>query len=186
MNNEIWKDVPGYEGLYQVSNLGRVASSERIVYKLMYGGEVHGYKRKGRIMKIDDTPGGYLQVQVSIGDKRKRYKIHRLVAMAFTPNPDNKPHINHIDCNPSNNCVDNLEWCTPSENIRHAVNLGRMKQNYPVRRGSENAIAKLNEAQVAIIKKSPLSNAELGRIYGVTKTAIRFIRIGKNWRHVTA
>lgn len=105
--NEIWKDIPGYENKYQVSNLGNVYS----------------YKHK-RILKPYVVRKGYLRVDLF--DKnftRRHQKVHRLVATAFIPNPENKPQINHIDGNTGNNVVTNLEWCTNDENQKHAARM---------------------------------------------------------------
>ena len=96
---EIWKDVKGYEGLYQVSNLGNVKSI-----------------RKNIIKKPSRLPKGYLQMRLSKNGKNKYISIHRLVAQAFIPNINNYPCVNHKDCNPQNNKVNNLEWCTYKEN----------------------------------------------------------------------
>lgn len=104
---EVWKDVPGYEGLYKVSNIGKVMSLNfdgTSQPRVMNPYNVHGYKRL-RLFKDKN--------KVSIG-------VHRLVAMAFIPNPENKPFINHKDGDPNNNTVENLEWATHSENITHA------------------------------------------------------------------
>lgn len=103
--NEVWKDVEGYEGRYQVSNLGNVKS-------LNYGG--HGYARN-LVPKRNNF--GRLWVQLFKDGSSTNMLIHRLVAMAFIPNPNNYPQINHIDENPRNNRVDNLEWCTCQENV---------------------------------------------------------------------
>lgn len=104
MIEEIWKDIEGYEGIYQVSNLGRV---KRVT--------------TGRILKSYKDRGGYLRVDLCKSGKRKNHKIHRLVAQAFIPNPDNKLQVNHIDENKTNNSVDNLEWVTAKENCNHGT-----------------------------------------------------------------
>lgn len=108
MENEIWKDIAGYEGKYQVSNRGRVKSLN--------------YNRTGqeRILKVGNVGNGYLGVILYKNGKIKRCKIHRLVTTAFIPNPDNLPEVNHKDKNKTNNCVDNLEWCTTQYNIDYS------------------------------------------------------------------
>lgn len=112
MKDEIWKDCKHYEGLYQVSNYGRVKSLERdIVYK---DGRKRHVKEHFLIQRV--SYNGYLYVGLSKYGKFKQEKVHRLVAMAFISNPDNKPHINHIDEDKQNNYVDNLEWVTSKEN----------------------------------------------------------------------
>lgn len=107
---EIWKDIKGYEGLYQVSNLGRVKSLERIVN---FGNQQRIVKEK--ILSPRDNGNGYKTVCL----QSKYFYIHRLVAQTFIPNPDNKPQVDHIDTNKSNNCVDNLRWATHSENMNN-------------------------------------------------------------------
>lgn len=116
---EIWKDIKGYESLYQVSNMGRIKSLER--YK-----ENHSKLQKveEKIKTINIKNSGYQFVQLYKNNKYKNLMVHRLVAQAFIPNVDNKPQINHIDGNKLNNNVTNLEWCTNSENEKHAWNTG--------------------------------------------------------------
>ncbi len=116
---EIWKDIEGYEGLYQVSNLGRVKSLER--YQQNHS-KLQKVEEKIKIIHIKSN--GYQFVQLYKNNIMKNLHIHRLVAQAFIPNPDNKPQINHIDGNKLNNNVTNLEWCTNSENGKHAYKLG--------------------------------------------------------------
>ena len=101
---EIWKNIEGYEGKYQVSNLGRVKS--------MIGQEKVLHPKKHR--------NGHLQIGLHKDKKRKTMYIHRLVAQAFIPNPDNLPQVNHIDENKENNHVDNLEWCTNQYNTEYS------------------------------------------------------------------
>ena len=106
---EIWRKIEGYEGLYEVSNLGQVRS--------FYSGEA-------KILKPWVDKDGYLTVTLYKNGKGYAKKVHRLVAVAFIPNIDNKPQVNHIDGNKQNNTVDNLEWVTSKENIQHAWNTG--------------------------------------------------------------
>lgn len=117
---EEWKDIKGYEGKYQISNLGNVRSLWR--YKPSGRGK---YVSKEVLVKelksIRSGSLGYRIVTLMDDGKRDRRHIHRLVAEAFIPNPENKPNVNHIDYNPSNNNVNNLEWCTQRENVIHSV-----------------------------------------------------------------
>lgn len=120
-DDEIWKPVVGYEGLYEVSNRGQVRSLDRPVYR---GNKIHCFM-KGCILKQTKTTTGYMRVTlVKPGHKNKSYRVHRLVAFAFIPQVEGKELINHIDCNPLNNNVANLEWCTHSENLVHAYRSG--------------------------------------------------------------
>jgi hypothetical protein len=124
MGIEIWKDIKGFEGLYQISNYGRV---KRLSKKVFNKGLVHGkeyFISKEIILKNATISKGYQGVTLTKNKKRYSKKVHRLVAEAFIPNPENKSQINHIDCNKKNNCVDNLEWNTQSENLKHAFKNG--------------------------------------------------------------
>ena len=129
MMEEVWKDIEGYEGIYQVSNLGRVRSLDRLVpaaCALSKGNKVVNYLRKGVIKKQHIAgKSGYQYVGLSIGDKPKYYSVHRLVAKAFIPNPDNLPEVNHIDEDHLNNQADNLEWVTHIQNEHHGTKIER-------------------------------------------------------------
>lgn len=111
MPEEIWKPVNGYEGKYWISNLGRIKNKTKILKPAL---------KKEYIM----SKGGYYQISLSNGKKydSSTKLIHRLVAEAFIPNPDNLPQVNHIDHNPLNNCVENLEWCSAKYNSNHKRN----------------------------------------------------------------
>lgn len=113
---EQWKDIAGYEGLYQVSNLGNVKSLARYKKNRSKMQEV-----KEHMMKPFVYNEGYARVQLSKDGKARSFCVHRLVALAFVPNTENKPHINHIDENKSNNRADNLEWCTATENNNYGT-----------------------------------------------------------------
>ena len=113
MNKEIWRDVKGYEGLYQVSDQGRAKSLER---KDRFGRTV-----KERILKPAVTQDGYLKVTLWAGGKPKTLRVHRLVCEAFYDNPDNKSDVNHINEDKTDNRACNLEWCTRRENNNHGT-----------------------------------------------------------------
>lgn len=122
MKNELWNDIPGYEGIYQVSNMGRVKSLDRVVYTR---GCIPCKWLKGQIMK-SFLMDGYERICLSKQGTQRKFWVHRLVAMAFIPNPENLPEINHIDENPTNNNVWNLEWSDRLHNIRHGTRTARM------------------------------------------------------------
>ncbi len=118
---EEWKDIEGYEGLYQVSNLGRVRSLKRTIVD-SWCTRVF----KGRILKQTEHNGKqpYFYVTLSKNHKNRKILVHRLVAECFIDNDHNKEQVNHIDGNPQNNNVENLEWVTNAENTQHAYNTG--------------------------------------------------------------
>lgn len=137
MPTEIWKDIAGYEGLYQASNFGRVKALKRpISYINKYGNPTNTFTKEHIMHPSNVGRGwkehnGYLSVALQVKNKQKRYNVHRLVAQAFIPNPENKPQVNHIDGNKHNNRVDNLEWATREENMRHAAHeLNALKTMY--------------------------------------------------------
>ena len=167
MCTEIWKDISGYEGLYQVSNFGRV----KRFYKTT----------PPRILK----PGirrGYSFVELSCSNEGEQRQIHRLVAQAFIPNPESKPQINHIDGCKTNNRIENLEWVTAAENMQHAFATGLMAGQ----RGEDNPKANLTDEQARFIRDNPdsLACTVLAEIFGVSKSTISDVQIGKTYKNV--
>lgn len=118
---EVWKDIVGYEGLYQVSSSGTVRSLDRYVPHKTFGKKFC----EGCMMAAHINNAGYMTVNLCKHNKYKSFDIHRLVALAFIPNPDNLPQVNHKDENKHNNCVDNLEWCTNQENNLYGTKVER-------------------------------------------------------------
>lgn len=114
---EIWKDIKGYEGKYQISNLGQVKSLG------------NDRSKKEKIRKLNKRKDGYLQVKLWKNGTYKMFKIHQLVAIAFVPNPDNKTDVDHIDTNRSNCHVSNLRWSTHKENCNNPLTLSNKKNN---------------------------------------------------------
>lgn len=181
MKDEIWKSIEGYEGIYDVSTFGRVRSHDQVQTRFN-GIAVCDFSIKGKILKPYFTgQKGKQYLVVSLAGKQK--KVHRLVAEAFIPNPDNKPQVNHIDGNKENNRVNNLEWVTNQENMDHSWNTG-LRQYY----GENNWKSKLTESQVADIRKlyvkgdKEYGSKPLARKYGVSATTIRWIAKGKIWK----
>lgn len=115
METSEWKDIPGYEGIYQASRCGRI---KRLPHN----------NRKERILQLNSYTNYYIIAGLRKGDKYRNYPVHRLVAMTFLSNPDNKPFVNHKDLDKTNNHVDNLEWCTQKENLQHWADFVRARQ----------------------------------------------------------
>lgn len=130
---EIWKDIEGYEGLYQVSNLGRVKSLKRVVHQNQKGGQLTPMIYKGRILKINyHTTIEYGFCQLSKDNIQETKLIHRLVAEAFIPNPNNYPCVNHRNEDKTDNRVENLEWCTQRYNVNYGTSRERASINNPL------------------------------------------------------
>ena len=125
MKEEIWKDIEGYEGYYQISNTGRVKSLERDIFSATTGEKInHRYEHiKAPVNNTD----GYPSIKLCVNGVNKTIAIHRLVAQAFVPNPDGKLEVNHIDMDRTNNNSDNLEWVSHEENVAHSVKYGKYK-----------------------------------------------------------
>ena len=156
-----WKDIEGFEGIYKVSSEGVVVGTPRRGTK---GGVVKQYK----------TKYGYMQYQLYKNGKLYHAYVHRLIAQHFTPNPDNKPFVNHIDGNKLNNNIENLEWVTHDENLKHATITGLLNN-----KGENNPNVKLTDKEVLQIRDlyehKIYNQRELGEIYGVYHTTVSTI-----------
>lgn len=125
MSTEIWKEIRGYEGLYKVSNLGRVKSDNSVVMRS--NGAPQTFSEK--IIAQRDNSNGYYRVTLWKDGKQEYRFVHRLVAEAFVQNVDNKPVVDHIDFDRHNNKAENLRWCTQAENLGRSRKVGRIKRN---------------------------------------------------------
>lgn len=123
MTEEIWADISGYEGKYQVSNLGRVKSLN------------YSHTCKEKILKHKKNRYGYLTVNLCSNGKLKMFSIHRLVAQSFIPNTNNLPEVNHKDENKENNCVENLEWSTRKYNLCYGTRIERISKALSIKVG---------------------------------------------------
>lgn len=175
-DGEVWKDVAGYEGYYQISNKGRVKSLERTVYTPLHKEKIV-YER---LMSLKPNKHGYSELRLNKDGNRECFKCHRLVAIAFIPNPENKPQINHINGIKTDNRVENLEWCTRKENMQHAFEIGLMP------RGENRFSSKLTDDQVLAIRKMGFkqNQSETARQLGVSRSSIQDIMHNRKWTHL--
>jgi predicted XRE-type DNA-binding protein len=182
MEKEIWKDVPGYEGFYQASNLGNIKTLGS------------GKSFIGKNLKPGDNGKGYLFVYLWKNKKAKRYYVHRLILITFLG--ESKKQVNHKDCNKKNNSLENLEYVTLKQNMYHAKKNKRFyvsdyqkKQTSLANRGEKSFFSKLKEKDVVIIKKhlyeKKLTQLQIANIVGTTKANVGAIHRGKSWKHIT-
>lgn len=169
---EIWKDIPEFEGNYQASNYGNIKALFRESFqKGRWGFALVRFPE--RIMSQEIKKSGYHYVGLCKDGKKKGYLVHRAVLAAFKG--VSHMQCNHMDGNKSNNKLDNLEYCTPLQNISHCINvLGK-------KRGAGSGHAKITEQQALAIKSDTRILREISKDYGISLQAVHYIRIGKNW-----
>ena len=165
---EVWKPVVGYEGIYEVSNFGRVLSLDRLVP--LRNNAIR--PTKGRIITPCLKPNGYLYITLKRDGRQKMRFVHRLVAQHFLDNPDNKPEVNHIDFDKTNNKADNLEWCSKSENALHNILHNKARQ-------------RLTKEDVLEIRRRKTSGESCKAVYDSYKERVSFSAFAKAYRGYT-
>ena len=174
---EIWKSIKGYESIYEVSSKGRVRSLDRV--------SRNGFVKtnlKGKMLSISNS-GRYSTVGLSKDSKTKKFKVHRLVAIAFIPNPENKPEVNHKFQPKTNNSLSNLEWNTKAENAKHACDTGLLVTGV----GAYNSV--LTESIVLAIRRlhgmnPKVSKLKIARKLNVSNSLIHNIINRVKWKHI--
>lgn len=173
--NEIWADIPGYEGIYQASNYGNIKSLDRLgTYKMRGGITTRIFK--GTIIKQHKSPHGYMRVPLYKNMKMKSCVVHRLVLMAFSG--VNNAQVNHIDGDKLNNRIENLEWCTQQENNIHCIKVLRKRV------GENHWKANLSEAQVLEILKDNRGPYAIAKSYGDSGNSVAMIKRRKTWKYL--
>lgn len=166
-----WRDISGYENKYRVSTDGEVLS---LNYKNRFSGP--------KLMSGQITRKGYLRVILSLNRVPKLLSVHRLVAIAFIPNPENLPQVNHKDGNKLNNSVENLEWISNENNIKHAHENNLRANSY--RKGELHPGARLTEDDVRQIRSTPGTHKSVGEKFGIDFTTVSKIKLRKLWPHI--
>ncbi len=171
---EQWKSIKDFEDLYEISTFGRVKALKKKVYYI--DGRIRNYEEKILKPRIDGR--GYYFVTLH-GKTIEQLRVHRLVSEAFIDNSNNKPCVNHKDSNRLNNRVDNLEWCTYSENTVHGIRAGNI--NNPAKKISAETAIQIREYK----KNNTITQASLGKLFGLGQSQIYRILSNKNWKELT-
>ena len=178
---EIWKDIPGFQNIYQASSLGRVRSKDHMIKTNVVGKYAI---KKGRILKLQISKKGYLQCTLMIKPCVKyNTGVHRLVAMAFIPNPNNYPQVNHMNGIKKDNHVSNLEWITNKDNQIHAINNGLTKPNV----GEKHHNSKLTNKEVEYIRKAIKEGTIIKKLadqFKISSTALVNIKYNRTYINI--
>lgn len=170
LRQEVWRDIPGWEGHYQASTFGNIRSLTRT--------RRDGRIEPGKMMTLRKKKNGYMQTAFRLDRKRFWYTAHRLVALTFIVNDKNAEYVNHINCVKDDNRVENLEWMTIRQNTDHAL------ENDLYCRGEDVSNSKLTAEQAREIKFSKERTGTLVSRFGVERHTISNIRSGKTWKHI--
>jgi len=176
---EIWKEIKEYEGIYEASNTGLIRSIDR---ESKHNIAITTFVRKGKLLNSTPKKSGYLRVFLSKNNKVKTFYVHRLVAECFLEKTNNKNQVNHLNGIKSDNRIENLEWCTKTENIKHGFDTGLLNC------GEKSIFSKLNEEkvlQIVDLRKKGYKLIELSEKFDVTKMTIMRILNGTNWARTT-
>lgn len=175
-DKEVWKDIVGFETVYQVSNKGRIKRLEsRCVAK---GGSTRRVKERILTPFPNKTRHNYLYINLN-WEGITQFRVHRLVAKMFISNPNNLPEVNHLDGNKNNNCVNNLEWCTSSENKQHALRTGLKKK--PLSITYATVLTPVNVEDIRSELQKGISGRSLAYKYNVSEGLISQIKHNKRW-----
>lgn len=176
---EVWKDIIDYEGLYQVGSLGGIKAVDQ--KRWMNVNMAYAYYKEKELSPYK-TIDGYLQIRLSKNSVGRTFLVHRLIALVFIPNPENKPEVNHLNGIKDDNRIENLEWSTPTENQKHAYKNGLKISN----KGISNGGCKLTESQVLEIRELEglKTQKELSKIYNVGTSTIGRVLRKTHWKHI--
>lgn len=184
MEEEIWKDIDGYDGVYKISSIGRIVRADRIRTRITKLGKTSYIKEPSKIMKKCLDVDGYSVTRITKDGQRKFFKVHRLVAMAFIPNPENKSEVNRINFIKDDNRVENLEWVTPKENVNHMVSNGRNNVSH----GESHYASKFKESDIIEIREmyaNGVVQRRLSEKYNCCPRTICSIVHGETWKCVS-
>lgn len=181
---ENFKEIKGFEGLYEISDQGRIRYLDKMVERGKWG----RFLKKGALMAPYPAGRGYYKISLRKNKNLYHNYIHRIVAETFIPNPENKKTVNHINGIKTDNRVENLEWMTYSENNKHSFDTGLKKPTRkPINRGQNSPNAKFKDEDIRVIRKiysEGVTQEKISKIYNVCRQTIGSIITRKNWSHI--